>query len=181
MIVLHFQLTEEDHIEFNYYRVWSSPERRNFRIKTYIRYGVLILIASLIVSTLDDRPITLFSVGIAVAIACLFSLVLKPLIRFNLKRHVRKLLADPANAGYTSPTQLTFTGKGIFSKDELSENSYDWNAIVKKTETATHFYLFVSSLLAIAIPKRAFTNAAELESFKKMLLQYVPLKAELKA
>ncbi len=55
-----------------------------------------------------------------------------------------------------------------------------WKAVVRKTETETYFFLFINSIQAIIIPKRAFDNKDEKAEFKKMLSKHISLDAEIK-
>ena len=63
-------------------------------------------------------------------------------------------------------------------KNRFTETKYFWNAIIKKTETDTHYFLFENSLQAIIIPKRACKSEEEKLALRKVLSRNLSLDAE---
>ncbi|WP_315814441.1 hypothetical protein [Paraflavitalea speifideaquila] len=41
MLVLKYHLTEEEYFDYNYYTAWSSPEKKGYRIRYYLRVFLL--------------------------------------------------------------------------------------------------------------------------------------------
>src|SRR5689334_1342629 len=105
MITLQYALTEEDHLEFNYYRWWKSPSNRNWRVKQYLRYVLIYAIVFLMMPLINHRPLTLNWVVLMVVILGVMCLLLPVLSKERIRRNVRKLLSDPANARYLAQTE----------------------------------------------------------------------------
>ena len=67
---------------------------------------------------------------------------------------------------------------GIVDKDTASETKYTWEAIVRKAETPTSYYLYTNTHHAIVIPKRVLGNLQEKQELHRLLNQHLPLSSE---
>ena len=72
----------------------------------------------------------------------------------------------------------TFSETGIIYKDEYKETNFQWNAFVRKEETADYYFLFTSALQALIFPKRVFKTAEDKRQFEKLLSQHLSFDAE---
>ncbi len=179
MIVLSFQLTQEDLYQFNNYTSWTAPENRKKRLKYYLRNslsGVVLIIFFLLFTEKINMPKLLLLAG-------LFFLILFISIPYWIKRHYRKYVkafcTNPENSSFFEPLELTINETGILMKDNSSTSTYLWSAFIRKVETENYLYLYLNSILGVIIPKKSFESQKQKEDFDNLLLMYFPLQADL--
>jgi hypothetical protein len=68
-----------------------------------------------------------------------------------------------------SKCHLSFYEDGVARTANGTTFSFPWQSFSKLTETKSFFLLYVSSFDAHIIPKRIFTDNAEMESFKQFV------------
>jgi K+/H+ antiporter YhaU regulatory subunit KhtT len=98
-------------------------------------------------------------------------------IYFFYKRKIERFINDPKNSNLLVRTELIISDNGIINKDEFSEVNYNWNAITKKVINKDYIYLFLNSVQAIVIPKKALSNEEE-KQLSDLLSRNLSLKAE---
>lgn len=178
MLVLKYQLTEEEYFDYNYYTAWSSPEKKGYRIRYYLRVFVLYAAVAVlfIVGSNSRQKITDFIIfGI---IALVYFLLVPWLIKKSIGRRVKDILRQPENQHVLGEAEIILMDNGIIDKDEASESKYNWDAIVRKAETPFCYYLYTNSHHAIVIPKRAIRNAEEKKELERLLNQHLSLTSE---
>jgi hypothetical protein len=95
-----------------------------------------------------------------------------------VKKRVRDILSQPENKHILDDTEVILSDTGIIDKDKASESKYSWEAIVRKSETKTCYYLYTNSYHAIVIPKRTVANPQEREALENMLDRHLSLTSE---
>ena len=178
MVAVSFHLTEEEYFDFNYYTSWAAPERRKYRLFYYGKVFLLyFLVAAVYILTNHTSQIAIDFIIFSI-IGLVYFLLIPYLIRRSIRRRVKGMLAAKENEHILQESQLILDDTGIYDKDNVSESRYDWEAIVRKSETETTFYLYTNSYHAIVIPKRALKSTAELTSLRKLLDTNLPLSSE---
>ena len=100
---------------------------------------------------------------------------------FRVKRHYYNYGKKVYQQSQSENSEMIIGETGITVKDEATNASYKWSAFIKKYDRNDVYYLYMSSNLALIIPKRVFRSKAEKESFEVMLAQHLPLHADLNA
>jgi hypothetical protein len=177
-MILAYSLTKEDAIQFHYYTGWASPEKKQYRIKYYLKSissGLIAFLAYFILRKPENK-LTFLLIGFSAALifGCLLSYWG---VHVRYKRKIEKFYNNPNNEGLFAKTELNITEYGLTSKDEKGESKFKWDAFVKKIETEGYFYLFLSSAQAVIIPKRVL-NAQEAKELSALFLQNLHLRAE---
>ena len=176
MITLNYTITEQEYKDFYYFMGWLAPNRKAFRI----RYHVTALIAYLGVFAL----LFFITQTLSFTISTLLIIVLMGVgfyfyNNFRVKRHYYNYGKTVYQQSQNQNSEMIIGETGITVKDDATDASYKWSAFVRKYERSDVYYLYMSSNLALIIPKRVFDSASEKESFEKMLAQYLPLQADL--
>jgi hypothetical protein len=180
VLTLQFNLTREEFLEYNYYTSWSSPDRRSYRFKYFLRVLVLYgAVAAGYVYINRNRHDLLTDAFVFGAIGLIYALIVPVLVKRSIKSRVNAMLREPENQHILQASEITLSEQGIIDKDNASESRYNWEAIVKKVETKDCYYLYTSSYHAILIPMRALANAEEKKELKRLLDQHLPLASDL--
>jgi len=176
---LQYQLTRQEYKDFNYYTSWSAPEKRGARLKYYLGSLAFYALFFVVVSILSKKNPTIPALVIYSIFAVLFMLYLKWRVRRQIERWVDKLVEESGESRIFSRNELTVTERGIHDKTDDSETTYQWSAILKRVEAYNCYYLYTNSRFALVVPKRVFSSTQERQEFDKLLLQYLPLSADL--
>lgn len=175
---LTYQLTRDEYFQFNYYTTWTAPERRKYRRLYYAR--VLLLYASIALFYIIVSPRREWMTNTLVFgfIAFTYILLVPHIIRRSIRRRTQQILEKADNRNILEETELTLSPGGIAEKDKASESFYQWDAIVKKAETPTQYYLYTNSYHAIVIPKRVLQQAEEKAQLEALLARHLPLSSD---
>lgn len=180
MLTLRFNLTREEFLEYNYYTSWSSPDRRSYRFRYFMRVLALYgLVAAGYVYINRNRHELLVDIFVFSAIGLIYALIVPVLVKRSIKTRVSSMLQEAENQHILQTSEITLNEQGIIDKDNASESRYNWEAIVKKVETKDCYYLYTSSYHAILIPMRALSTPEEAKELKRLLDQHLPLASEL--
>jgi len=177
-MIIEYTLTKQDLFEFNFFVGWASPEKRNFRIKYYLKSFLSSLLTVFLILIIGNKKVTIDMILTFICLGLIIGFLGAHVgIYSNYKRKIERFLDDPSNSSFYTRTQLILSDSGIVNREESSETHYDWNAIIKKTETKDYIYLFLSSIQGIVIPKKTL-NEKEKSELIEILSRNIPLIAE---
>lgn len=178
MLHLKYHLTEEEYFDYNYYTAWSAPEKKNYRIRYYARVFLLYAaVAGLYIFSRRNDQIFIDFIIFSV-IATVYFVMVPWLIKRSIQRKVQNILSQPENHHVLEEAEVVLTDTGIVDKDNASESKYTWEAIVKKAETDSSYYLYTNSYHAIVIPKRVIAKGPEKQELERLFNQFLPLSSE---
>ncbi|HUR10931.1 MAG TPA: YcxB family protein [Flavitalea sp.] len=177
MLSLRFSLTEDEYFLYNYHTTWASPARKGYRRRHYMRiFALYSAVAGLyIIANYSHR--FWFDLFVFAVIAVVYFSLIPYFVRLSVRKRVREILRQPGNHHILEPAEVIIMETGIIDKDDLSETRYDWEAIVKKEETAHAFYLYTNSYHAIVIPQRILKDPDKKE-LESLLNRHLPLSSE---
>jgi len=179
MLSFSYSLTKEDYINCYTYMTWDAPAKRKKHLRYYVQQiitnGVIVLVL-LYSGLLDNKPSWKY-----IYIAILVAIVLLQFFsgRSKVKRQADKITDDPDNASIFKQTALQVSETGIYTKDDVVETRYSWNAFIRKEENNAYYLLFINKITAVIIPKRIFKSTAEKESFDHLLSTHLSFDAEI--
>ena len=175
MITLNYKISEQEYKDFYYFMGWLSPGRKSFRIRYHltslIAYFAVFALLFFVTGTMSFT----FSTAVIILIIAVGFYFYND---FRIKRHYynygKKVYADSDKEN----SEMIISETGITVKDKTAEASYKWQAFTKKYEWKDTYYLFMSSNLALIIPKRVFSSPAQKDDFEKILAEHLPLQAD---
>ena len=169
-----FENTKEDLIAFNLYHHAHSPTTRRQLQQPWIRTtAIWLLVFGLIWFFADQRrgtPLQTFLDLLPLLYGLigylLFVLVYYP---FAYRRTIRKTVDSMAdegkNRGLLGPHRVTLTAESIIEATDFSESTTSWKAVERVANSGEHAFIYVNSLAAIMVPRRAFAGVAEFNEF----------------
>jgi hypothetical protein len=178
MLSLKFYLTEKEYFDYNYYTVWAGPHKKGYRVRYYIRvFALYSMIAILYILINHSHKIEIDLLVFAI-VAIIYFLLVPRLIKHSIKRKTRQILAEAENKHVLDESEIILTESGIIDQDSLSQDRYNWDAIVKKSETSDCYYLYTNSHHAIVIPKRSIKTAEEQKELDRLFNRFLSLSSE---
>ena len=154
MLQLNYKLTDEDYIEFNEFHqlIHSEIGKRNLFFLRLI--GPMISILAMIIFILARAEVMLF----------IFSVVDILLAKKIMKRGIRKTILkmkEKEGLPFAEETTLNFTEDQIIEITKGQEVKVDYKKVEDVCETEKAFYVYMSSVQAIIIPKRVLDQDKE--------------------
>ncbi len=167
-MIVEYERTVEDIIEFNLFHMSHSPSIRKQTLITQIIVAVLVFIGSLVIGYLfhqETKALTSFDyiVALVVSISCFYAV--PPFNRAEVRRGFRKATSEGDNKAILGRHTVSLTKDNIFIKTQVGESKYIWSSINKVMQNDKYVFLYVSSINAIMIPVEAFTSNRSLLEF----------------
>lgn len=148
-------ITREDYLDFNKFHFVKT------RLKQTALIGVVTICIVEFVLNEDHFDLLSTIVSSVVAIALYSFIIYRSISR------MKKLPSD--NGSILGEKELEFTDEHIAYRTKNAQGTSDWSTITKVAESSRAFYLYMDTNMAIMVPKRAFTNEAELNQFKNIV------------
>lgn len=176
MLALQYDITKEDYVSFYTYVFWEQGKKRR-RLNFLKQAGFLILF--LVVLYFAGGRGSFNYISIIIYGMIFFSVVL-PLLngKNSIVKNAEKITDDEENASIFSTYRLVATDASLLIITNFVETKLFWSAIIKKSETDTHYFLFENAMQAIIIPKRACRNEEERVALSKLLSRNLSMDAE---
>ncbi len=76
------------------------------------------------------------------------------------------------NKNYYLNKEISISNNGLFQISEFSKTELSWKAIQKIAKTKNHIFLYVNQISAYIVPRRAFQNQNDWESFYSKIMQF---------
>ena len=161
MLQLNYKLTDEDYIEFNEFHqlIHSEVGKRNlFFLKLA---GPMISVLAIVIFILARAEKMLIITEVIVL--CIFSIVCVAQAKI-MKRGIRKTILkmiETEGLPFAEEITLTFTEDQIIEITKGQEVKVDYQKVENVCETETAFYIYISSIEALIIPKRVLNQDME--------------------
>lgn len=170
MLQLNYKLTDEDYIEFNEFHqlIHSEVGKRNLFLLKLI--GPMISVLAIVIFILARAEIMLIVIE-AIAL-CIFSMVWIARSKKIMKRSIRNTILkmkETEGLPFAEETTLNFTEDQIIEITKNQEMKVDYKKIQDVCETEKAFYVYISSIQALIIPKRVLDQDME-KKLKQILL-----------
>lgn len=162
MLQLNYKLTDEDYIEFNEFHqsIHSEVGKRNlFFLKLA---GPMISVLAIVIFILARAEKMLIITEVIVL--CIFSIVCVAQAKKIMKRGIRKTILkmiETEGLPFAEEITLTFTEDQIIEITKGQEVKVDYQKVENVCETETAFYIYISSIEALIIPKRVLNQDME--------------------
>lgn len=161
---LEYSLTEEDYVQFNIEHGKKSPFLRKRILLQRIFGPIIFIIAPFLIQGFSDIPFwywfTLFGIT-----SILWFVYYPKYTNWEIKRGIMKMLEEGDNENLLNHRKLTLRVDGIQQISEHNVVNTPWEQIDSIWETEDYLFLYISSLSAYIIPKRAFNSKEDQEDF----------------
>jgi hypothetical protein len=169
MYTFNAKISEEDFIDYNMFHIKHSKVVKRTKIGLSFVFPVGFTILGLLI----DRPLST-SFWIILAIGTVGTYLWIPrLMDKTTQKRIRKMLNEGKNGELFDERTYAFDDQGIKVTSENSSNSYKWQSITRIAENETTFYLYVSSLQAILVPKRFLETQEQVDAFRTYIESFV--------
>jgi hypothetical protein len=171
-MILKYELTAQDYMDFNFYFHWTSPDQTEARIVKSVTIPICIALYIYIVrgpriERYGTAEVMFLSYGIIVAV------LMGRFVKWNIKRKVKNLISSGKNTDLLGMKTLHLEEDKLIEQTDNSKSEILWSAFEKFKESKDHFFLFIHVNQAIIVPKRALSQSMEIDSFRNFITQKI--------
>ncbi|MDB5200887.1 MAG: YcxB family protein [Ferruginibacter sp.] len=178
---LQYAISATDYQAYYTWVMWDAPKNKKRRATYFLRQGLpLLAFLAAFYYTGTFAGFSRFTWLAIFFLAATFGFSFFN-VRSKYQRIALEIAEDPANASIFLSNLLTIDNSGIVLKNEQSAHHFSWQAFIRKEETKDHYFLFVSAIQALIVPKRIFTTDVERQQFASLLSKNISLDAEFAA
>lgn len=159
-----YQLTPEAMIGFNMYVFSTSPTLRVQNNRNRI-IAVSITVVLCFIIFVDMNELLIANIVIILLTALFTFFIYNPIAQRLQRRAIQKLIKNESSKQFFTERTLTLYPDHIQTISEMGENKMSWKAIKDITIVPEYAYLFVDTLQAVVIPKRAFPDHDAFDAF----------------
>jgi hypothetical protein len=172
-MVIEYRITPEDQVAFNLYHFRHSPSSR--RLMLVGRVGFALLAAGTVIGLLTlliGKLVWVADIPAAL-IAALIVYALYPWsVARTLQQRVRKALSEGSDQSMMGTARLTLTPDALLTETNKGDSRLRWTAVERIVAADAYDYLYVSAINAIIIPRTAFPNETQRQTFLALVQQY---------
>lgn len=165
---IQYELNLDDVAAYNWHHSRNS-RTANRRYRLLSAWGILLCLFIAFTSTewrASSRII--FSI-----ITSAFWLFVYPVLRRKaVERQARRLYSEGKNRDVIGNHILAIDKDGVTEISDVSESHIAWRGVEKIEENDKYVFLYIGSLIAHIIPKRAFLNKQEETEFTQLARTY---------
>jgi hypothetical protein len=158
-----FDASVDDHVALNLYTYTHLPAYGRDRIIWGILFpaGLFLFLA-----VLNFNKSGWSSVAFAAIIPGLYALWFLGGRKGRLRRSTRKILEEDRSKAELGPQEIEVAHDGIVGRTRFEESKLSWKAIERTVSTPDYYFIYLSLLKAIVIPKNKITEG-DFETFKR--------------
>lgn len=178
MVTINYLFTKEDYFRYSYYITWRSPGKQKAAIQSRVKNFLILVGCALFIKLISQS--SLLDINFLYSVFILASIFIIPLLSTASahRKQVNNFTFHPLNAKLFGENQATFSDSNITISAKDSSFSCHWQHIVKKEETDEYYYLFISTIQALVIPKRALQSETEKTALETLFAQNISFNAE---
>lgn len=176
-MTIEYQLTQDDLETFNLYHNRHSPFARQQFWKSLLVPVSVWLTLWIILWYLGNRgrnePVqTAIALSPLLYMLPVYILIYPWLYRRAVRKGVAGMLKEGKNRDMYAKQHLTVTPEAIHSSNEFGQSTTYWRAVERLVEDEDHIYIYLSTYIALIIPRRAFREEGEFERFSQAAQGY---------
>jgi hypothetical protein len=174
---VQYEMTPEDFVAFNAYHQKNSPELRRRLNISRIAIPLVMLLAFLAMPLIKlDQGESYVEKLLELKWFFLAPVILYFYTPFAWRRRNAKLIRNMLREGSTKALlgdcTITISDDGIASVRKSSSSSVGWDVVDRIVENDQYGFIYLSSLSAVLIPRRAFQRDEDYESFMQHARNY---------
>jgi len=176
-MTVEFELTKDDLIAFNLYHNVHSPTMRRQYFRSWFSPAIVWLLVCTGIWYLADQergtPLQTF-----LDLLPLFSGVPVFLVYFpwayrrKLTKIVDGMISEGKNRNILSHHRLDISPEAITDSSKFEKTSNAWQAIERVVKNEDYAFIYIDSLKAFIVPRRAFADAGAFDEFIHTAMRY---------
>lgn len=170
--VIEYDLTRDDLYAFQWRAAFHSPRGRRIRRWAYLGWLLAIVLFAIVPAIgpggFDISQVSFIFILIAFPIVALFQWFFETRM---MRRLINRLLDDEKpERGQLGRHRIALSEDGIVESTAVNEQRTSWAGVDRVEQNADYIFIYTSPAAAHMIPRRAFRDPQEAESFYRLAL-----------
>ncbi len=158
-------MTEKDVSDYNIFHAENAKSMRKIMFLMRFMFPIVALPLGIV---MFDHLGAYFWTGLIIG-SVIDYLYTPKMMRWSTNRRVKMMLKDDKNGDLFLEKTITIDNKGIKLDSLNTSVSYKWGSIVRIMESDCTFYIYVSSIQAIILPKLFVGNEEKINELRTYL------------
>lgn len=159
---ISYEFMAEDYWKFNKFAITKVPRLRNGILKQLIFMPIIFMVLNYMM----NMPLWMTIVECIIFIPIFYGFLM-------IQLRARSLKYIKGNKAMLCEHIFEIDEEGIKGYTENTNSNYNWNTIRNLMENKEYVYLFFDEVMAVIIPKRAFSTEEEAIEFVKYSLEHI--------
>lgn len=170
---LEYALTADDYLKFHLHAndVIPAMKVRYAIFRWGVPCGAVTYFVYLAAQLPKDSPDKITAV-VFIGMALSLFIIAPKLFAMTTLNGVKTLMRARQNTHLSGSFRVLVLPDELHFTSDASSHNYKWGAILKVTETPTHFFLWLSQREAIIVPRRAFESPEQEQTFGTTVRRY---------
>lgn len=173
MTTIEYERTLDDIIDFNLYLIRSSPLLQRQAMVGRIITSIIVVILSMGLIYIIDRDKQFDTIAFIIPLVAgvFFFLIFPWLNNYGIRSRTTKLLKEGSNKAMIGRQRITLQDDSLYCEAPSGESKVKWDAVERVVVNNNHVLLYLGSMNALVIPKRAFANEIDMNFFVEEVQQ----------
>lgn len=171
-MTIEYDITKDDIHAFNLYHSTQSPSARRSYLRAWLIPALVWLFlcvmiwSSAIAVGNDIPPLKAFLDLLPLFCGVPLYLIAFPwYYRRKLRKTIAAMVDEGENRGLFGLRKVSITPEIIAQSGEYGQSSTSWKAVERIVQNNDYAFIYLNALAAIIIPRHAFPNSSEFETF----------------
>ncbi|EMS69814.1 YcxB family protein [Ruminiclostridium cellobioparum] len=174
---LEYYLNKQDYIDFNIYHVnHSDIIKKSLLIQRYF-IPIIFMIVPFLIAGVTDLPL-LYWICVFIVISVVWIVFYPKYFVWAFSKRVSKMVDEGKNKDLLGKHRVTVNEEGVLEQSENGENKISWSGVEKIVSSNQHIFIYIGSISACIIPKRAFKTNTDMELFHEYISKYINNKRD---
>lgn len=167
-MTLQYYLTFNDYLEFNYYYLWSRPERKSYRIANSLTPLFMLILLMYLIKGLN---FDLYGLGelVFLCLGIILYFLMPFIVKRNYKNSIKRMMESGKNKTLLGTKSIILEDDKLTEVTAYSLSTLSWEAFECLKENKDYLFLFQNANQAIIIPKRILASDLEAENLKLLI------------
>jgi hypothetical protein len=162
---IQYDLTEEDFVTFSLFHYKHSPTAKRSWLLLRVMVPVIWILIGFFENSRPQRHAGISPLPFFISLSVLYILLIPAYSRYRTRRVILRLLSEGKNKGLAGMHTLTIGPEDIAAVSDNVDARLNWGGVEKLESDKEHFYIYLSAVSALIIPKRAFADENEFQKF----------------
>ena len=172
---MNLQINQKPEDIFHFYRFhfWYSPDLKIYRLKYKVGFVCFFLLMPLVFfyfsyEKIPSAALILNLIIVGLLLAGLGVYLAKELAMNHIGKVAEKAVQDARN-DLINTINMIFREESVLIKTQNIERSINYSAVQKAMQDKDYYFIYIDSLSALIIPKKAFSSNEERLTFEKKM------------
>ncbi|MDF2988016.1 MAG: hypothetical protein K0R50_3526 [Eubacterium sp.] len=172
---IEFDLNKQDYIDFNIFHAMNSDTvKKSLVIQRYLA-PIIFLIVPFLIAGLADLPL-IYWMCVFIVIGAVWIIFYPKYFKAMILKRVAKILDEGKNEDLWGKHRVIVNEEGLLEQSKNGENKINWNGVERIVSLNQHFFIYISSVSACIIPKRAFKTNEDTVMFYEFITKHINSK-----